>query len=126
MQNGQNISERTIDHNINYFWEYSQDDFKHIASHLQRAHPNFDLENLIHKIFEKTGKYTRVDHMHGRGDHGADIVLTSTPFSYIPYVSRCLVQIKSYLGCMTTEIENIKNAFDHIRSFIKNCFISSI
>ena len=106
---------RSIEDNASYFLARAENVFDSLAEHLQIAYPSFDLEQLLLRIFEKTGKYESVISKHGVGDHGADIILTSAPFYGTPYTSCCLVQVKSYRGKMDTEkaVNDVRRAVQY-------------
>jgi hypothetical protein len=83
-------------------------------------------------IFCDTKKYEEVDRDPGDGDHGEDIVLTSSPFGFenveIPLVCRCLVQVKSCAETMTTaqSIEDPRKAFNTYQDVNCGLIISTV
>ncbi|MDR2355373.1 MAG: restriction endonuclease [Clostridiales Family XIII bacterium] len=110
----QNEAIRTIDDNIEYFLDSASEEFKSLAEKICMAHPNFDLEKLMCKVFENSSRYIHAKHMRGRADKGADIILTGCELPTEELQRICLVQVKSYSGVMDTEnaIDSLKKAFD--------------
>jgi hypothetical protein len=100
---------------IDYFLKSIDGELDDIAEKLHKHHPNFDLEKLMCKVFDNTGKYAGIKRMHGQGDKGADIVLTyeSEDFPGISEQKRCLVQVKSYSGemCDNKAVYDLRRAF---------------
>jgi hypothetical protein len=103
------------DPGIEYFMNSINGELSGITEKIHKHHPNFALEKLMCRVFRNTGKYDSVEHMQGRNDLGADIVLTccSADFPGISEQRKCLVQVKSYGGEMSNSkaLEGLRKAF---------------
>jgi hypothetical protein len=108
---------RTLDDNIQYFFDSADAELTQLAAKIHSTHPNFDLEKLMCRVFDKSGKYSDIQHFRGSGDHGADILLEQTIdfVNTISFRQICLVQVKSYKETMDTDaaIAGLRNAFTH-------------
>jgi len=85
---------------------------------VQKHNPNFDLEELIAKIFQSVPGVCDVQRKRGRADRGADIIVTfesGLPISGLEEQRVCVVQIKSFEGEHWSKeaIEQIEQAFKY-------------
>jgi len=106
---------RVIEDNIKHFFDSASDEFESLIKKIYIAHPNFDLEKLMCRVFENSKRFISVEPKRGGADKGADIILISNDFPSDELQRVCLVQVKSYGGTMdtTSAIDGLRKAFEH-------------
>lgn len=87
-----------------------------ITRRVHHTHPNVDLEALLAAVFRQIPQVTDVRWQGGRGDHGADLIVTfqsGLPVPGLERQSKLLVQVKSYRDTHgdLTAVEDIRRAF---------------
>lgn len=88
-----------------------------ITEDIQRNHPNYSLEALMASVFEAMPRVVDVRLQGGRGDHGADILVTienGHPLTGEVGQTLCVVQVKSFVGDHwdTQAVNDIRRAFE--------------
>jgi len=92
-----------------------------ITELVQKHNPNFDLEELVARVFQSVPDVCDVQRKRGRGDHGADIIVTfesGLPVAGLGDQQTCIVQVKSFEGEHWSKdaIEQIEQAFEYYRA----------
>ena len=108
---------RTPQHNIGFWLDAISDDLASITRKLHESHPNTDLEKFLEVAFRSVGGGVTVERRGGRGDRGADLLVTVPVRGLVLGLDRtevCVVQVKSYTGTHsdTQAVADIERAFD--------------
>ena len=100
-----------------------------ITQQLQHAHPNYDLEKLLEEAFRRVPGVVKVERKGGRGDHGADLIVTSRSglVAALERTEVCVVQVKSYRGTHDNSgaVNDIERAFDHYPEATQGLIVST-
>ena len=118
LQSGSKSGTRTMQDNLQFLSKALEPHLQEITRKIQHTHPNYDLECLFERVFNKVPGVINVKRQGGAGDHGADIIVTYDGGIPIPGLERqsvMVVQIKSHVGTEwdTTAISDIERAFEH-------------
>jgi hypothetical protein len=100
---------------VNHFRREAEPLFQELSAAIHRTHPNFDLEVLLAEAFARLPG-VHVERKRGRGDLGADLVLTvdtGLPIEGLTRQETCLVQVKSHAGSewSPAAAEDLERAF---------------
>lgn len=131
LEEGRGGQPRIRETTLHLLAENIQPHLKDITEEIHRTHPNFGLEELFEEIFNKVPGVQKVTRYHGRGDHGADLLVTFESGILIPgfeeQLRHCVVQVKSYEGTHrdTGAVDDIRRAFDHYPEATMGLIIST-
>ena len=127
LHKGTEPTPKTLETNLRFLSDRMKPHLEEISQKIQHTHPNFDLESLIMKVFERVPGVRAVEQKRGRADRGADL-LVELEFGSIPGLLRTLVvQIKSFEGEIddNSAIEQIKNALDEYENASMGLIVST-
>jgi len=118
LEKGVDSDPKTPESNLRFLSNEIQPFLSQITQRIHHTHPRTDLEHLFSEVFKRVPGVIDVICQGGRGDHGADILVTfenGFPIPGLEQPSLMVVQVKSYEGThwSTDAVEDIKRAFDH-------------
>jgi hypothetical protein len=117
-RSGRTGTPATSDDNVRFLSREIRPLLLQITSRIHHTHPNYALERLFARIFEKIPGVIDVKLQGGARDHGADIIVTieqGHPLTGNVEQSTCVVQVKAFEGEHgdTQAVNDLRRAFEH-------------
>ena len=118
LRSGQAGTPATFRNNLRFLSEEVKPLLLQITSRIHHTHPNYALESLFERIFQKIPGVVDVKLQGGAGDHGADILVTleqGHPLTGNVEQSLWVVQVKSFEGehWDAQAARDLRRAFNH-------------